>query len=137
LVLFEGSYSGILRPWEHYIPLRKDFSNLDLVFKVLSNNEALDLMVNRAHEDVIGSGLYTYQKFVQQYDSVLDAVELQKPSNVVMGALGKDVTLEPSQSKKVVPAPYWLLVVWNAIPWAIRRRFTHFVNRIWFKMHER
>ncbi len=30
-VLFEGRYSGLMTPMEHYIPLRKDFSNVDEV----------------------------------------------------------------------------------------------------------
>ena len=30
-VLFEGRYSGVLEPMVHYIPLKKDFSNLDEV----------------------------------------------------------------------------------------------------------
>jgi hypothetical protein len=137
LVLFEGTYSGILRPWEHYIPLCKDFSNVDEVFRVLSDNDELDRMVARAFEDVIGSGLYTYQKFISQYDAVLDAVQPAVPSRDVSEALGGDVTAAPLLSNRVAPAPGWMLVIWNAVPWAVRRHFTHVVNRIWFKLHER
>ena len=32
-VLVEGEYSGVLRPGEHYIPVRKDLSNLDDVLE--------------------------------------------------------------------------------------------------------
>src|SRR5690606_30961167 len=31
LVLFEGDYSGVVQPDEHYLPLKKDFSNVDEV----------------------------------------------------------------------------------------------------------
>ncbi|MGH7199756.1 MAG: hypothetical protein ACREJB_04075, partial [Planctomycetaceae bacterium] len=31
LILFEGRYSGVVRPDEHFIPLRKDFSNIETV----------------------------------------------------------------------------------------------------------
>lgn len=137
LVLFEGTYSGILRPWEHYIPLRKDFSNLDAVFNALADDDALDRMVARAHQDVIGSGKYTYQKFVEQYDAVLDAVERPPHKTVQLGGMGKDVTQEPIQTQKVAPAPRWMLMIWEAIPWTIRRPCTHIVNRIWFKLNER
>src|SRR5207245_8014257 len=27
MVLFPGEYSGVLRPWDHYLPLEKDCSN--------------------------------------------------------------------------------------------------------------
>ena len=30
-ILFEGHYAGVMEPRRHYIPLRKDFSNLDEV----------------------------------------------------------------------------------------------------------
>lgn len=137
LVLFEGSYSGILRPWEHYIPLRKDFLNLDDVFQVLLDNDALDVIVANAYKDVIGSGQYTYAKFVRGYDSVLDALKPPKRNNSELGSLGKDVTLEPSRSKRVPPAPSWMLLIWNSFPDGIRRRFAHLANRVWFKLHER
>ena len=136
LVLFEGMYSGILRPWEHYIPLRKDFSNLDAVFDALANDDELDRMVGRAYRDVISSGKYTYQKFIQQYDEVLDAAEQEPHKIIVLGVMGKDVTLQPIQTKKVAPAPQWMLVIWEAIPWSIRKHCTHIVNRIWFKLNE-
>lgn len=31
-VLLEGYYNGIFEPWKHYIPIKKDCSNLDQVF---------------------------------------------------------------------------------------------------------
>jgi hypothetical protein len=37
LVLFEGSYSNIIKPDEHFIPLRKDYGNVDDVFNQLSD----------------------------------------------------------------------------------------------------
>ena len=33
MILFEGSYSGIIKPDEHFIMLKKDFSNFDNVLK--------------------------------------------------------------------------------------------------------
>ena len=35
-VLFEGRYSGVLEPMVHYIPLKKDFSNIDEVIRRIS-----------------------------------------------------------------------------------------------------
>ena len=36
-VLFEGEYSGVLRPMVHYIPLKKDFSNFDQVVGLIGD----------------------------------------------------------------------------------------------------
>ncbi|MBT8506740.1 hypothetical protein B1F79_04690 [Coxiella-like endosymbiont of Rhipicephalus sanguineus] len=30
-ILYEGEYSNILKPWVHYVPLKKDYSNFDEV----------------------------------------------------------------------------------------------------------
>src|SRR4051794_39949671 len=48
LVLFEGHYSGVLEPHRHYLPLRKDFSNVDDVLRRLHDDDALEAMTRRA-----------------------------------------------------------------------------------------
>lgn len=72
LVLFEGNYSGVVRPWEHFIPLKKDFSNVDDVLAVLANIPALEAMVGRAYTDVIDSGKYHFRVFVGMLDAHID-----------------------------------------------------------------
>ncbi|WP_240787053.1 hypothetical protein [Ramlibacter rhizophilus] len=71
LVLFEGSYSGVVEPWTHYIPLRKDGSNLDEVFRLLQDGDFVDAMSERAWRDVIGSGRYAYSAFIRMVDQEL------------------------------------------------------------------
>lgn len=73
LILFEGEYSGVLRPHEHYIPLKKDFSNVEEVFSRVQNDTFLGAMVDRAYQHVIASGNYTYQKFVAGCEEVIAA----------------------------------------------------------------
>ena len=55
-VLVEGDYSGVLEPERHYIPLRRDFSNLDAALDRLRDVEAVEAMTERAYEDVFLSG---------------------------------------------------------------------------------
>jgi hypothetical protein len=55
-VLIEGRYSGVLEPERHYIPLRRDFSNLDAALDRLQNAEAVEAMTERAYQDVYLSG---------------------------------------------------------------------------------
>jgi hypothetical protein len=73
LVLFEGDYSGVIRPHEHFIPLKKDFSNVDEVLARVKDDACLAPMIDRAYRSVIGSGEFTYEKFVRQVDSILEA----------------------------------------------------------------
>jgi hypothetical protein len=69
LVLFEGNYSGIVRPWEHYLPLRKDFSNVDEILRKLEDTPAVEAMIERAYREVIQSGKFSYETFVHDFDA--------------------------------------------------------------------
>ena len=69
LVLFEGSYSGVVFPYEHYIPLKKDFSNIDEVLAKLEDDEYLQSLTERAYQDIVASGKYSYKSFVEGIDA--------------------------------------------------------------------
>lgn len=71
LILFEGNYSGIVQPDVHYIPLKKDFSNIDEVLAKLHDDEFIERITERAHQDVVGSGRYSYPSFIHGVDQVL------------------------------------------------------------------
>jgi hypothetical protein len=73
LVCFPGSYSGILQPDRHYIPLERDFSNLDDVFERLADIDYLERLTTAAYEDIIESGKYDYPAFISEFDNWLDA----------------------------------------------------------------
>lgn len=83
LVLFEGSYSGVIVPNVHFIPLKKDGSNLDEVFRLLADGVYVDAMAERAYQDVIVSGKYRYHTFVHLVDEeiALSVNALQQQEN--------------------------------------------------------
>src|SRR5207244_5208695 len=58
-ILFEGRYDGMLTPHVHYLPLRKDFSNLADILLNLQNVASMQEMANRTYDDLIGSGRYS------------------------------------------------------------------------------
>lgn len=72
-LLVEGSYSGVLDAWKHYIPLRADHSNIAEVMDALTNDSLLEGIAERAYADVVDSGKYSYAAFATQ---LLDVVEL-------------------------------------------------------------
>ncbi len=71
LILFEGDYSGVLEPNRHYLPLKKDFSNVDEVLAKLHDTASIEALTERAHADVIRTGRFSYSTFVRQTDAVL------------------------------------------------------------------
>jgi len=68
IVAFEGHYSNILEANIHYIPLAKDFSNVEEVIEKIKNDALLQSIANKAYKDIIESGQYSYQSFVSKFD---------------------------------------------------------------------
>jgi hypothetical protein len=64
LVLFEGGYSNILAPNRHYIPLKKDWSNIEDVIKKINDLNYLNCLAEVAYEEIIISGKYSYVSFI-------------------------------------------------------------------------
>jgi hypothetical protein len=64
-VLIEGEYNGILKPNVHYIELKRDFSNLEDVLETIKRDELRTEITARAYRDIVESGRYTYQRFVE------------------------------------------------------------------------
>ena len=71
LVLFPGSYSGAVEPWTHYIPLEHDFSNFDEVVERLRDVAYLVELTGRAYADLVESGAYGLERFVEGFDDVV------------------------------------------------------------------
>lgn len=79
-ILVEGEYNGILKPRIHYIPLKKDFSNLEEVLELINDETMRRDMVERAFCDIVKSGKYSYRHMVR---IVMDVLYLQGQSGRV------------------------------------------------------
>jgi hypothetical protein len=62
-VLIEGSYNGILAPWKHYIPLQRDFGNLDEILRLIKEDTLRADITENAYRDIVASGAYSYSGF--------------------------------------------------------------------------
>ncbi len=71
-VLFEGEYSGAMQPMVHYIPLEKDFSNFDAVLAAIRDADLRRQIVDRAYDDLIASGRFSYANFMVMVDRELE-----------------------------------------------------------------
>jgi hypothetical protein len=63
-ILTEGTYNGILEPWRHYIPVRRDFGNVDEVLDLVKSDALRHEITGRAYQDIVASGRYTYRSYV-------------------------------------------------------------------------
>ena len=80
LILYEGEYSGILKPNVHYIPLKKDFSNIEEVLKTLEDNEYLQNLVDNAYENIMTDYKLSYQWLIEYIDVYIDSEFLRRQS---------------------------------------------------------
>ncbi len=65
-ILVEGTYLDVLKPYEHYIPLRRDCSNLDEVFELLMDENGAQRRAAAAYAVLVESPRYRSSHLVAQ-----------------------------------------------------------------------
>ena len=70
-ILYEGRYSDIFKPGQHYFSLKRDLSNLDEAIDLVRDEKAWSDMTTAAFEDIILSDDYTYDRFVESFDAAV------------------------------------------------------------------
>jgi hypothetical protein len=78
MILLAGRYSGLIQPGEHYIELKKDFSNVEDVLRQVEDIPALQAMAERAYHHLIESGAHSYRRFIELVDGVIERKLLQR-----------------------------------------------------------
>lgn len=68
-ILFEGGYSGYFEPDVHYIPLKKDFSNIDDVMAKFRDTAFCEKLTENAYELAIEE--LTYEKLIDKFYEAL------------------------------------------------------------------
>lgn len=71
MILYEGHYSGRLVPWRHYVPLKKDHSNMAEVVGVLRDDERAQAIVDTAFREVALNPDNNFSAMVQQVDDAV------------------------------------------------------------------
>lgn len=77
-LLYEGSYSDIFHPHQHYFPLRKDLGNIDAVMDFLRDDTVQRQMAIRSFEEIILNEDNWYESFVKRADAAIDAKLAEK-----------------------------------------------------------
>ncbi len=99
-ILYEGHYSGVMEPMVHYIPLKKDFSNLGEALERFRDDDVRRGLTENAHRDLIASNAYGYQRLVEGFDDVLSEAGLvPKRSASELAAVGR--RLKPALRDRV------------------------------------
>ena len=72
MILYPGSYSGILVPWRHYVPLERDHSNMDEVVAVLRDPARAKAIIDNAYKEIALNPTYSFRTMVEEFDQDLD-----------------------------------------------------------------
>lgn len=72
MILYEGHYSGRLKPWRHYVPLRKDHSNVAEVIEVLRDPRRAQEIIECAYREVALNPHNSFAAMVSQFDRAID-----------------------------------------------------------------
>jgi hypothetical protein len=72
MILYEGDYSGVLVPWRHYVPLKRDHSNMDEVVRILRSPNEAQKIIDQAYVEVAKNDKYSYAAMVDLVDRVMD-----------------------------------------------------------------
>jgi hypothetical protein len=72
MILYEGEYSGILIPWRHYVPLKRDHSNMWEVVQILQSPDEAQKIIDQAFEEVAKNPNYSYSALIELVDRVMD-----------------------------------------------------------------
>lgn len=72
MILYEGDYSGRLIAGRHYVPLKRDHSNMADVVRILRDPEAVRRIVDAAYDEVANNPVNWFSAMVQQVDRAID-----------------------------------------------------------------
>jgi hypothetical protein len=70
-VLVEGEYEGVFAPDRHYLPLRRDFSNLDEILERIRDRRRTEEIAETAYDEIYRSGRYGYATLAADLEAVV------------------------------------------------------------------
>ena len=71
MILHPGHYNGVLHPWEHYLELAEDFSNVADVLEALNDIKSMQRMVDVTYKHINSQANLRFYKYVQQVDRII------------------------------------------------------------------
>ena len=81
MILYRDDYQGVLKADKHYIPLEKDFSNINEVLKKMEDSSFVSTMVETTYSDIIEDNKWHYKEFISEFDNMLIGKGLKPLAN--------------------------------------------------------
>lgn len=71
MVMYDGFYAGILNPNHHYVVLRRDYSNINEVIKIINTPKLAKKYIDNAYNEIALNERYSYKYMVKFVDRVI------------------------------------------------------------------
>jgi len=107
-ILVEGSYSGVLEAGRHYVPVRRDLSDLDEALEALGDHALLERLAEQAYTDIYESGRFGFRRLTDTVEQMMG--EHARPGRRGGGAaplrpLAETAAAAEGWAERVVAAP--------------------------------
>ncbi|WP_114637279.1 NAD-dependent epimerase/dehydratase family protein [Polynucleobacter necessarius] len=122
------SYGITKTAGEHFISVKKGSSNLAEAISSLENLDLIDRMVDRAYQDVIASGRYSYKSFVEMVDQELDKSMTNMDKDGHQSPLKEAIKVDAN-----IPTPITTMPILSQIakPLFVNNGFMRFGTYLW------
>ncbi|MBS0274823.1 MAG: hypothetical protein JSR55_10575 [Proteobacteria bacterium] len=75
-ILVYGDYGGVLKPWQHYLPLAPDASNILEIVSAMNNTDQIKRMINASQRVLLGDSRFSYKSFAAD---VIESIQARRP----------------------------------------------------------
>lgn len=87
-IMYEGQYSRIFKPYQHFFPLKRDLSNIEEAVALIRDEAAWQRMTDAAFEEIIQTDRYSYRRFVKAFDEELQQLMDQRGKGYAVATAG-------------------------------------------------
>lgn len=88
-ILVPGHYAGVLKPWEHYLPLAPDASNIDQIIQAMRDSDRMEAMTAASRTALLDDSRFSYAAYAA---NVLSVIERRRPNLITQ------MTAEPADA---------------------------------------
>lgn len=88
-ILVEGEYSGIVQPWEHYIPVRSDASDFPQVLHAMRDQHLVDRLIRNCREAILDTEGLRYRHTARTVTELISTHNVRKRAKSSFDAVGK------------------------------------------------
>lgn len=88
-ILVEGDYSEIIRPWEHYIPIRSDASNFGEVLEAMRDRSLVQRLIQNCRSAILDVQELRYRDKAQKVLALIESLAERKGTRSSSKKIGR------------------------------------------------